>query len=342
MALKNPTEALAIEESLAREDVFAHLSREWNIEVCSYSAVYRGLSNWKWVVNTPDNKLFVKCYHPKRYRLDEPKHKISIARSLSFQRLLHDRANVCPDVMMHNGEMIIQSDSGYFYVVMEHFDGTPPRAGCLDANMMYRLGQASGRMHAVLSQYPEQGAPWRPVLTTMQEKWQIQMDQSMELPSLPTRLKRALERQGELLHQLDLSIFDALVPGWAHWDLWVDNILIGADGDIRLVDFDTVQWGYPEVDVARVILSGALRNGQLQIGPTAAFLKGYREESPFAPGRLSLSLQLLWCREAHWWLKTNMDTFSAPPKRFAEEMLWLTEHWDHLDTWLGPEGIMVK
>ncbi|WP_282935836.1 phosphotransferase [Paenibacillus sp. RC67] len=341
--MTNSTEARLVEESVVREDVFAHLKVKFNIEISSYSALYMGFHNWKWIVATPINKLFIKCYHPKRYCLAEANLRLKVSKSLSFQKILHDQAQVCPDVLSHEGKYIFQSNSGYFYVVMEHFEGsTPPRAGHLNVELMYRIGQATGRMHSVLSRYPGEGVHWTPTLGTMKEKWRKQFDMADDLPSSKAQLKRALERQGQLLSQLDLSLFDELEPGWAHWDLWSDNMLAGVDGDIRIVDFDTVQYGYQEIDIARAILSGSLSEGVLHIGPTAAFLKGYREEHSFPEGRLSLSLKLLWCREAHWWLKTDIDTFSAPPKRFAEELIWLTEHWDHLEPWFGRNGMVMK
>ncbi|WP_028552798.1 phosphotransferase enzyme family protein [Paenibacillus sp. UNC451MF] len=336
-------ETHALEDSIIREEIFAHLEQELKVKIRSYSAVHMGFRNWKWIVITQSGKLFVKCYHPKRYPLTDVKCRLTIARSLSIQQIVHEQAKVCPAILSQDGKFIFESNSGYFYVVMEHYEGTTPAgAGRLDPEMMFRFGQAAGRMHSVLSRHPGEGEPWTPTLETMQEKWKMQFERAADLPASKTRLKRVLERQGQLLSQLDLSIFHHLEPGWAHWDLWVDNMLVGADGDVCFVDFDTIQFGYQEIDVARAILSAALHEGQLRLGPTAAFLRGYREERPFPLGRLSLSLKLLWCREAHWWLKTEMDAFSAPPKRFAEEMIWLMEHWDYLDGWFGPSGAVIK
>lgn len=341
--MANQADTYAVEESLVREDIFAHLNHQYKIEICSYRSVYRGLMNWKWVVTTPSNKLFIKCFHPKRYRLTEQDRRTSLSRALSFQQILHDQAKVCPNVLSFDGEYIVQSPEGYMYVVMEHDEGAiPSQAGCMNAEFMFQAGHTVGRMHGTLSRYPREGASWTPNLKTMKEKWQIQLDNANDLSISNAPMKRALERQGEILAELDLSMFDELEPGWAHWDLWVDNMLVGEDGEIRLVDFDSIQFGYPEIDVARVILSGALREGKLHPGPTAAFLKGYREQHTFPIGRLAVALKLLWCREAHWWLKTDIDTFSTPPRRFAEELMWLTEQWDRLELWFGPDGVIVK
>lgn len=130
-------------------------------------------------------------------------------------------------------------------------------------------------------------------------------------------------------------MFDSLEKGWAHWDYWVDNIMVGIDDKITVIDFDTVQFGYSEIDVARILLSGVLHKGKLHREGTRAFLAGYREEHKLPKGILPLAFKLLWCREAHWWLKGHMDDFSIPPKRFAEEMIWLTDKWDELDERYG-------
>ena len=82
-------------------------------------------------------------------------------------------------------------------------------------------------------------------------------------------------------------------------------------------------------------LSGALHQGDLRLAAVLAFAAGHRKTHRLPAGTLPLALKLLWCREAHWWLKGGMDDFNAPPRRFAEEMMWLTRMWHDLDERYG-------
>ncbi|NOU94565.1 phosphotransferase [Paenibacillus sp. LMG 31456] len=324
-------EARVTDDSEVREEVFAHLAELFSLRIYSYIPNFLGLYNMKWIVTTNAGELFVKCYHPKRYQLTDTDRRAKIGRSLSFQQQLHDQASLCPGVWSQDGEYIFQSPSGHFYVVMQRVAGHPLQAGLVDTETMHKLGKATGRMHVLLSSFPAEGVIWVPSMTTMIDKWRSNLEKVMDLAIPNEKAIRAIKKQGMLLSCLDLSIFSELEPGWAHWDLWVDNMLIEEDSEVHFVDFDTIQFGYPEIDIARVLLSCALHMGELRIEPASAFLAGYREERPFPRGRLPLALKLLWCREAHWWLKPGMDDFSAPPKRFAEEMIWLTDNWHDLE-----------
>ncbi|MFD0677623.1 MULTISPECIES: phosphotransferase enzyme family protein [unclassified Paenibacillus] len=328
-------EARVTDDSEVREEVFAHLAELFSLRIYSYVPNFLGLHNMKWIVTTNAGELFVKCYHPKRYQLTDSDRRAKIGRSLSFQHVLHNQAGVCPGLWSRDGEYIFQSPSGHCYVVMQHVAGRPLQAGLVDTETMHKLGKAAGRMHVILSSYPAEGESWAPSMTTMIDKWRINLEKALEKSTQNEKAVRAIKRQGMLLSSLDLSMFSELEHGWAHWDLWVDNMLIGEDCEVRFVDFDTVQFGYPEIDIARLLLSCALHKGELRMEPAAAFLAGYREERLFPRGRLPLALKLVWCREAHWWLKVDMDDYNTPPKRFAEEMIWLTDHWHDLEEGFG-------
>ncbi|MBP1991899.1 phosphotransferase enzyme family protein [Paenibacillus eucommiae] len=333
-----PNESRVTEDQTVREEVFRHFTHKFGLSIHSYVPVFLGLYNMKWIVTTSSGKLFIKCYHPKRYKLTESSRYLKIARSLSFQHLLSDLSGVCPGVWVQEeseGSHICQSESGHFYVVMEYFDGKPLLAGQVESSIMYKLGKNTGKMHQVLSRFPMDGEAWSPSLTDMSEKWLDNRKKALERNTPAHRASQAIERQGLIMSDLDVSMFDVFQPGWAHWDLWVDNMLVRENGEVKFVDFDTVQFAYSEIDVARGLLSCALHGGELRPEPAGAFLAGYREERPFQKGLLPLALKLVWCREAHWWLKTDMDDFSVPIQRFAEEMIWLTDRWWELDELYG-------
>lgn len=319
-----------------REAVFADMAETIGIRIRGYTPVWYGLLHMKWIVDTSAGKLFVKCYHPNRYRLSEPALRRNVERSLAFQQELHERAGLCPGIVRESsGAYVRITEDGRYYVVMDHFAGRPPLPGRVDCGRMRKLGQAIGRMHAIFSGIPATGDDWQPSLATMKQKHSANLEAARAQAVPNPKALRSIERQGRIMDEIDLAMFDRLRPGWAHWDLWADNWLFGADDELRMIDFDTVQYGYPEIDTARALLSAALHEDELRPDAAAAFLAGYREQRDFPPGRLPLAFKLLWCRESHWWLKGTMDDVSAPPKRFAEELVWLTDRWDELDERYG-------
>ncbi|MCQ6557331.1 phosphotransferase enzyme family protein [Paenibacillus mendelii] len=323
------------DDAMVREDIFTHIHNTFGIHVHRHSPNFLGLYNLKWSISTDRHELFVKCYHPKRYNLSDPLRRTRIGRSLFFQQVLHEEVKVCPNVWSNGGEFILQSESGHTYIMMDHFAGRPPAVGHLDIDTHYQLGKAVGRMHRVLSRFSVDGEQWIPSLTAMKEQWAVNLESALSQSSPNERAIQAIERQGQILSGLDLSMFERLGSGWAHWDLWADNILVGENGEVGFVDFDTVQFSYPEIDVARALLSCSLHEGELRKEAVRAFLAGYRTERAFPTGHFLLALKLLWCKEAHWWLKSEMDDFSGPPIRFAEELMWLTDHWNELDDRYG-------
>jgi homoserine kinase type II len=319
-----------------RESVFAHMAGTYGVTVTGYTQTFLGLLNMKWTVSSADGPRFVKCYHPKRYNLSDPDLNRQVERSLSVQHDLHLRGGICPDVYSARGRHLQQSPEGYYYAVMQPAEGAPPKAGEVGATRMYRLGRATGQMHTLLQTLPAEGTSWKPSHAGLSGKWQANREAALASAESHPAVIRAIERQGDILQTLDPAMFDGLEPGWAHWDFWVDNFLFDADDHVQVIDFDTVQYSYPEIDTARALLSGAWHEGALQREAAAAFLAGYREQHDFPAGRLPVALKLLWCREAHWWLRASMLTHaSIPPKRFAEELIWLTEQWDRLDELLG-------
>lgn len=334
--MTSPTETRVCTDPIYRESVFAHMADAFGVTVTGYSQNDLGLLNMKWTISCGSGELFVKCYHPKRYTLSEPGLNRQVERSLAFQHHLHKHGGLCPDVLRVDDRHLLQTPEGYYYVVMQPAEGAPPKAGEVGTERMYRLGQATGRMHTLLQALPAEGTPWRPSPDKLTGKWQINLDAALAAAEPHSAALRAIERQGDILRTLEPSMFDGLMPGWAHWDFWVDNFLFDADDQVQIIDFDTVQYSYPEIDTARALLSGAWHEGTLQREAAAAFLAGYREQHDFPAGRLPVALKLLWCREAHWWLRASMlDHASIPPKRFAEELVWLTEQWDRLDELFG-------
>ena len=113
----------------------------------------------------------------------------------------------------------------------------------------------------------------------------------------------------------------------------MDNILVNDKGLTGIVDFDRMSMAYQEIDVARALLSGALRDGGLHADSTRAFLQGYREHTDFPQGGIARSMGMLYLNESIWWFRTGVREESALRgllARFIEEMHWIEDHWEDL------------
>jgi homoserine kinase type II len=90
---------------------------------------------------------------------------------------------------------------------------------------------------------------------------------------------------------------------------------------------------YPEIDVARAVLSGAWRHGQMQLKEVRAFMDGYRGQLEAPQGILSRAMRMLYLIESIWWLRTEVRLQSELRGllgRFVEEMHWIEDNWDTL------------
>jgi homoserine kinase type II len=110
----------------------------------------------------------------------------------------------------------------------------------------------------------------------------------------------------------------------------VDNILLHEQGLAGIVDFDRMTVAYQEIDLARAVMSGALRDGELRVETARAFMDGYREHSEVPQGMLTRAMRLLYLVESIWWLRTEVRTESELRGllgRFVEEMHWIEDNW---------------
>jgi homoserine kinase type II len=167
----------------------------------------------------------------------------------------------------------------------------------------------------------------------MMETWRCNWEAAEQGKRGPDGFAEALERQKNLIERLDVGQFAGCPVGWIHWDLWADNVLFAGDEVSAVLDFDRMRVLYPELDVARAVMSFTLdvEAKTMSVPLAEAFLAGYRERCSCPPGTLARSLKLLWCLESLNWMVHDMDQYSAPPARFARENIWLTMHWEELE-----------
>lgn len=130
------------------EEIADHIKEQFNLTVNHALPIDKGWLNVKWKMETDRGPVFVKFYHPKRYKLHmRPERKTAIQRTLQLQHTMSLAEIKCPKVYPAKGELIQQTSSGAYYTVLEWVDGYTQTAGYLDNNQMYDLGVQTGKMH---------------------------------------------------------------------------------------------------------------------------------------------------------------------------------------------------
>ncbi|WP_274651025.1 phosphotransferase enzyme family protein [Paenibacillus humicola] len=320
-------------ERLAGE-IAGHLKDRFGITVCdAATAIDKGFLNVKWKMPTDQGLMFVKYYHPERYKLHlHPDRRNKIERTLRFQQEMNASGIPCPRVLSFEGRHLQQTPSGCMYTVMEWVNGRAVEAGHMSAAQMFELGLGAGRMHRWLQSVPLSDSPgWKPDKEAYLRQWRINREQAKAAGD-PTVLEW-LERSHSIVEPMDFRCFESCRTGWLHWDLWVDNILFNERRLAGIVDFDRMEVAYPEIDLARAVLSGTLRDGELRLEAVRAFMEGYREHAYAPRGTLARAMSMIYLIESIWWLRTEVRKESGLRRllgRFIEEMHWLEDHWADL------------
>lgn len=314
-------------------EIADQLKRQFGLSVSQAKPIDKGWLNVKWKMVTDQGPVFVKFYHPERYKLHlHPERKIAIQRTLELQRGLSLSGVRCPSVYSYNNHYLQETTAGLHYAVLDWVEGHTSPAGCLNEAQMHELGQHTGKMHKWLRSVQRLDKPaWQPDKEGYVSEWQSNWHKAREAGD--EIVLEWLGRSRQLVESLDYRIFDVCPIGWLHWDLWVDNIVVNDQGLAGIVDFDRMTMAYPEIDVARALLSGALLAGKLRIGAVQAFLEGYREHVDSPQGVLARSMSMLYLIESIWWLRTEVRAESGLREllgRFIEEMHWIEQNWETL------------
>lgn len=325
-------ETLSTEEMIL-EDLLAAVCRTYGLKIHEAVPIRRGWLNLKWKIVTDSGTFLLKQYNKKRFRLYKTE---ELTFAFSQQQRLHEQGLPCPHVLSHQGSVLLESEKGELFIVMEFSQGKLIPPGKSNVQQIYDLGRATGNMHRVLNDgtlgvksstqfippsRETRLAHWKTVWEETGQAGKVQL-----LPGIEAQLKATEEMEMECLHRLQ--------PGWAHRDLWVDNLLFEDHRLTAILDFDRLKYDYPQLDAARAVISCAL-DDQLDVTLAAAFMEGYREEHAACEGYLTHSLHLLWYMESTWWIHKDMDEHSIPPARFSKEMNWLAEHHKQIAELLG-------
>lgn len=316
--------------------IAADLRQSYGLSCNRAIPVTGGWLNKKWRVIADAGDVLVKQYSPERY----DRAKLEATEAALQRQVALRRAGVpCPRVWLHENNAIRFLDDGTAYMVMDFSEGSIEGPHTVTAAQMRSLGDACARMHLAFAQLPAESAKGYPladgqVLDTLWSNYRA----SLELctPAAPPGFREAVHAQRPILDRLAVDFLAGLPKGLAHEDFTPDNILLGADGVMAIIDFDRNQYSYVWHDVGRAMLSFALRDKRINMEIVHAFLEGYARHAPLTMRDIADALRLSWCLEIPWWIQPGyFEETTAKVVRFRQEMLWLTECWDVLDDMLA-------
>lgn len=286
-----------------------------------------GYRNLKWKVEGKETTWFVKVYDPVRY----PREKLEQVRvALSIQARLAAEGIACPELLGWDGDYLLQAGDAFF-CVMAFVPGERVKPGEATDGQMRALGKALGDLHLHLRRLPIGTTVWKPDFP----KWMKKNEKQLSLAHRerrPAHVVDSIMKQREMLANMDDALFAEASIGWAHDDLYLDNVLFRGNEVAAILDFDRMRVAYQEWDVARALLSGAFseKEGDVDDRKAASFMSGYRERIDWSPHDAERALRLLWAKESAWWMTADIEDRSENPRRFNQEIMWIQTHWERL------------
>jgi homoserine kinase type II len=315
------------------DSIIADLKDSYGITCNQITPVTGGFLNLKWKVSTEKGELLVKQYSTKRFRREQIER---IESALQRQIILEKNGVPCPFLWQCVGRVIRWLDDKTAYMVMDFRSGKTENPDTITITQMRSLGSACAVMHRAFSQLPEPSVKNLPVyggytMDLLLENFNSRMmkcDAHVEYRKVLLTLEPILKR-------LNSDFFNKFPKGFAHEDFQPGNILFDADCVSAVIDFDRNCYSYIWHDIGRAILSFALEGNIMNVEKVCAFLEGYSQHSALTLPNIADALRLSWCIEIPWWIQPEFfGECDKIPKRFKDEMLWLTEHWFEIDSLL--------
>ncbi|MDU4697883.1 MULTISPECIES: phosphotransferase [Paenibacillus] len=327
----------AVQEEMVLDELKRAFIHHFSTPIRQATPIRRGWLNYKWKITTDLGDFVLKQYNQERFKSYKPE---TLQLALSQQKRLSDLGFPCPTLLASNGELMLESANGEKFIVMGYCEGQRVPPGQANTEQLYELGRITGQMHLMLNDgtlYRKSSALFCP--PSREERlnhWIELQERAQNSENVQADWLTQVETQRVATENLNLEGFESIESGWAHRDLWMDNLLFHKRGVAAILDFDRLNYDFPRLDVARAVMSCAFRN-TLDMSLAAAFMEGYRQEQP-SPAQqapfLATSLQMLWYMESVWWIHDHMELHSLPPVRFAQEMNWLAKHINDLPAML--------
>jgi len=316
-------------------DITDHIRLTFGIEVLHAEANPLGFANLKWKLDTNEGPLFLKQYSHTRYS-DELLQ--GVEQALQLQHLLYLQHIPCPTLLDREGAFIQRTVTGERYVLSSYVDGDMIVPGAATSGQMYELGAAVGHMHKLLKAHAPGGHPlhWSPhTKANTLQAWERNWKEALAYDDKAAAAKyiQALPKQRELLESFDCRNLEACEIGWAHWDLFADNLFFSGDRLAAILDFDRMNVVFTEFDLSRPLLSGTIGEAGMNIQAAKAYVAGFSEHMPICKDILLRAIHLTWWKEASW-LSVRSIPFHTL-SRFADELVWIGDHWHELDDICG-------
>jgi Ser/Thr protein kinase RdoA (MazF antagonist) len=286
----------------------------------------KGWLNLKWHVETTKGSFVIKQFNPQRY----PHNKLKkIEQALFYQQVIHDKGFLCPKILSIHNRFIFQTNNGERFMVMEYKRGETIAPGKVNQQQMHGAGKALGEMHRLMNQslpYNGEKSVFEvPSKLLRVKEWEGRLEEALRTGDKEGAYW--IQEQINVTNRLDLVEINNCKPGWAHRDFWVDNLLFEGDRLSSVLDFDRLDYDYPDLDIARAILSCGLDQNELDQARVSSFIDGYREEISFAKGQVAIAIRLLWYLESTWWIDVKAKRQqNGTAIRFMGEMLWVGQN----------------
>ncbi|MBY6037749.1 phosphotransferase [Fictibacillus nanhaiensis] len=323
-----------LKTELIEQSLWEHLKSEaeglFGFTISKVTPIKRGWLNEKWKIETDEGTFLLKQYNRERLK----KYDLNtIRKALHTQNRAFSHGIPCPELLQHNGNLLHESSLGEYFTVMRFMKGSLITAGSAHSNQMESLGQSVGKLHKLLNDGnlpPKSETMFKiPPIEERLDYWDSVLLESEEKGLY--HLQPFMKLQKEATLKLNLSEIINFPSGWSHRDLWVDNLLFFECELAAILDFDRMNYDFPAIDVARVVISTCLQEESLNLEAVQAFVKGYSNTNELSLKILCSSMKLLWYLESTWWISVTMEHQGDPPKRFAKEMIWLAENLEELE-----------
>ena len=194
---------------IVQESIFQTIKTMLSAEVQSAQPILRCRKNLKGIVTLSNGeKLFVKQYDLQRY---EGKFSY-VKKALAIQNALQQQGIVCPKIHTWNGEYILTTPNGVLFSLMELCKGEYVKPSHANVKQMQSLGYELGKMHATFRKLPASDLHWLPLKEHIQNEWKKQYKQVKE-GKCSFRVVSALEKQQQILNQLDFTLFQTCPRG---------------------------------------------------------------------------------------------------------------------------------
>jgi homoserine kinase type II len=252
----------------------------FGFKLYSWEPISLGWLNLKWKLATDRGEFLLKVYHTQRFSDIDV-----LSRALQQQQRLYNTGFPSPELLTVKGEVLHRFHDLKF-IIMRFCPGKIVKPKQMNKQQMYELGTVTGKMHRILND-SSIGVEITPqfIPQCRNERlfhWNnvIKDAKNNDKPHLISNI----ELQLRLTETIDIDSFGKSTAGWTHGDLWVDNLLFFDNKVSAVLDFDRLNFNYPELDVARAIMSWAFYNGILRTDFASAYLAGYRKENEYRNG----------------------------------------------------------